>query len=148
MSPLHERQSKTIGIAPLDSMARKSAGFSHLLGSGSRAARLFDGLLQQAAVAALGHPMRARQVTFEAAPRSLLLASGIAMQNDLGYLGPICAVPLGIQQAQIGHEMRLVIQSDVGTVRRLIIDIGIKFGLYTHGAPTFPMDIRKYPKLG
>jgi len=109
---------------------------------------LFDNLLQQAAVAALGHPMRARQVAFEAAPRSLFLASGIAMQNDLGYLGPICAVPLGIQQAQIGHEMRLVIQSDVGTVRRLIIDIGIKFGLYTHGAPTFPMDIRKYPKLG
>ena len=126
-------------------MARKSAGFSR---SGFRAARSFDGLLEQAAVAPLGHPMRARQVTFEAAPRSLLLASGIAMQDDPGHLGPICAVPLGIQQAQIGHEMRLVIQSDVGTVRRLIIDIGIKFGLYTHGAPTFPMDIRKYPKLG
>src|SRR5215468_8203431 len=91
-----ERQPKTTGIAPPDSMARKSAGFSR---SGFRAARLFDGLLEQAAVAPLGHPMRARQVTFEAAPRSLLLASGIAMQNDLGYLGPICAVPLGIQQA-------------------------------------------------
>jgi hypothetical protein len=129
-------------------MARKSAGFWGFSRSGSRAARLFDSLLQQAAVAALGHPMRARQVTFEAAPRSLLLASGIAMQNDLGYLGPICAVPLGIQQAQIGHEMRLVIQSDIGAIRRLVIDIGIKFGLYTHGAPTFPMDIRKYPKLG
>ena len=90
--------------------------------------------------------MRARQVTFEAAPRSLLLASGIAMQDDPGYLGPICAVPLGVQQAQIGHEMGLVVQRNVGTIRRLIIDIGIKFGL--HGAPTFPMDIRKYPKLG
>ena len=109
---------------------------------------MFDNLLQQAAVAALGHPMRARQVTFEAAPSSLLLASEIAMQDDPGYLGPIGAVPFGVEQAQIGHEMRLVIQSDVGTIRRLVIDIGIKFGLYTHGAPTFPMDIRKYPKLG
>jgi hypothetical protein len=95
--PPDERQSKTTRVAPPDSMARKSAGFSHLLGSGSRAARLFDSLLQQAAVAALGHPMRARQVTFEAAPRSWLLASGIAMQDDPGHLGPISAVPLGVE---------------------------------------------------
>jgi hypothetical protein len=129
-------------------MARKSAGFWDFLRSGSRAPRSFDGLLQQAAVAALGHPMRARQVTFEAAQRSLLLASRITMQDDPGHLSPIGAVPFGVEQTQIGHEMRLVVRSDVGTVRRLVIDIGIKFGLYTHGAPTFPIDTRKYPKLG
>ena len=70
------------------------------------------------------------------------------MQDDAGYLGPVRAVPLGVEQAQIGHEMRLVVQSDVGTIRRFVIDIGIKFKLYTHGAPSFPMDIRKHPKLG
>ena len=70
------------------------------------------------------------------------------MQDDAGYLGPVRAVPLGVEQAQIGHEMRLVVQSDVGTIRRLVIDIGIKFKLYTHGALSFPTDIRKNPKLG
>jgi len=70
------------------------------------------------------------------------------MQDDAGYLGPVRAVPLGVEQAQIGHEMRLVVQSDVGTIRRLVIDIGIKFKLYTHGAPSSPTDIRKNPKLG
>jgi hypothetical protein len=116
--------------------------------SGSGAARSFDGLLQQAAVAALCHPLRTRHVTIEAAPRSQLLTSGIAMQNDAGYLGPISAVPLGVEQAQIGHEMRLVINGDVGTIRRFVIDIGIKFNLYTHGALSFPTDIGKHPKLG
>jgi len=44
--------------------------------------------------------------------------------------------------------MGLVIQSDVGTIRRLVIHIGIKLKLYAHGAPSFPMDIRNNPKLG
>ena len=109
---------------------------------------MFDGLLQQATVAALCHPLRARKVTFEAAPGSRLLAIGIAMQDDPGYLGPISAVPLGVEQAQIGHEMRLVIDGDVRTIRRLVIDIGIKFKLYMHGVPSSPTDIRKHPKLG
>src|SRR5260370_26891782 len=129
-------------------MAWKSAGLSKFCRSGSGATRSFDGLLQQAAVAALCHPLRARHVTFEAAPGSRLLAIGIAMQDDAGYLGPVRAVPLGVEQAQIGHEMCLVINRDVGTIRGLVIDIGIKFKLYTHGAPSFPMDIRNNPKLG
>src|SRR6266581_8790435 len=145
MSPPDERQSKTTGIAWPDSMAWKSAGFSKFCRSRSGAARSFDGLLQQAAVAALGHPMRARQVTFEAAPGSRLLASGIAMQDNPGYLGPISAVPLGVEQAQIGHEMRLVINGDVGAIRRLVIDIGIKLRLYAHGAPSFPTDACNNP---
>ncbi len=70
------------------------------------------------------------------------------MQDDASYLGPVRAVPLGVEQAQIGHEMGLVIQSDVGTIRRLVIHIGIKLKLYAHGAPSFPMDIRNNPKLG
>ena len=70
------------------------------------------------------------------------------MQDDPGYLGPISAIPLGVEQAQIGHEMRLVINGDVGAIRRLVIDIGIKLKLYAHGAPSFPMDIRNNPKLG
>ena len=51
------------------------------------------------------------------------------MQDDPGYLGPISAIPLGVQQAQIGHEMRLVINGDVGAIRRLVIDIGSSSGL-------------------
>ena len=70
------------------------------------------------------------------------------MQDDAGYLGPISAVPLGVEQAQIGHEMCLVINGDVGTIRRFVINIGIKFKLYTQGALSFPTDIRKNPKLG
>src|SRR5260370_35485725 len=63
------------------------------------------------------------------------------MQDDAGYLGPISAVPLGIEQAQIGHEMRLVINGDVGTIRRFVIDIGIKFGPHPHiGRPPFHLD--------
>ena len=70
------------------------------------------------------------------------------MQDDASYLGPISAVPLGVEQAQIGHEMRLVVNGDVGTIRRLVIDIGIKLKLYAHGAPSFPMDAGNNPKLG
>ncbi len=70
------------------------------------------------------------------------------MQDYPGYLGPISAVPLGVEQPQIGHEMRLVVRGNVGTIRRLVIDIGIKFKLYRHGVPSFPIDIRKHPKLG
>src|SRR6266700_2353641 len=44
--PVGETQSKTTEIAPPDSMARKSAGFSNICRSGSGAARSFDGLLQ------------------------------------------------------------------------------------------------------
>ena len=35
------------------------------------------------------------------------------MQDDAGYLGPVRTVPLGVEQTQIGHEMRLVINGDV-----------------------------------
>src|SRR5258708_13135908 len=60
------------------------------------------------------------------------------MQDDAGYLGPVRAVPLGVEQAQIGHEMRLVINGDVGTIRGLVIHIGIKFGPHPHiGRPPF-----------
>jgi len=61
------------------------------------------------------------------------------MQDDPGYLGPISAIPLGVEQAQIGHEMRLVINGDVGAIRRLVIDIGIKFGPHPHEAFPFPL---------
>ena len=70
------------------------------------------------------------------------------MQDDAGYLGPVRAVPIGVEQAQIGHEMRLVVNGDVGAIRRFVIDIGIKFKLHTHGALSFRTDIRKHPKLG
>lgn len=70
------------------------------------------------------------------------------MQDDAGNLGPISAVPLGVEQAQIGHEMRLVVNGDVGAIGRLVIDIGIKLKLCAHGAPSFPMDVRNNPKLG
>src|SRR6266699_926682 len=63
------------------------------------------------------------------------------MQDDAGYLGPVRTVPLGVEQAQIGHEMRLVINGDVGTIGRLVIDIGIKFGPHPHiGRPPFHLD--------
>src|SRR5713226_9913427 len=63
------------------------------------------------------------------------------MQDDAGYLGPVRAVPLGVEQAQIGHEMRLVVNRDVGTVGGLVIDIGIKFRPHPHiGRPPFHLD--------
>src|SRR5712671_2553842 len=63
------------------------------------------------------------------------------MQDDPGYLGPVSAVPLGIEQAQIGHEMRVVINGDVGTIGGLVIDIGIKFGPHPHiGRPPLHLD--------
>jgi len=61
------------------------------------------------------------------------------MQDDAGYLGPVRAVPLGVKQAQIGHEMRLVIDGDIGTIGRFVIDIGIKFGSHPHEAFPFPL---------
>jgi hypothetical protein len=35
--------------------------------------------------------------------------------------------------------MRLVINGDVGAIRRLVIDIGIKFGPHPHEAFPFPL---------
>lgn len=70
-----------------------------------------------------------------ASPRSRLFAGGIAMQDYPGHFGPIRAIGLGVEQAQIGHEMRFVVDGNVGTVWGLVIDIRIKLGLHTHGTP-------------
>ena len=58
---------------------------------------------------------------------------------------PIALAPL-LPQGALSPPLLLV-----GAACSVIPDldvIGIKFGLYAHGAPSFPMDVRNNPKLG
>ena len=62
-------------------------------------------------IAVLRYPTRSRQVRLPRAPRSVWLAVGIDVQHELGDFPPIGALLIGVQEAQIGHEVLLVITS-------------------------------------
>src|SRR6516165_8654721 len=63
-------------------------------------------------IAAFGHPASARQVSGPGPVRALGLLRGIDMENDPRDLMPVCAFGLGVEQAQIRHEVLLVIAGE------------------------------------
>ena len=69
-------------------------------------------------IAVLRHPSGAGQVAFPRAPRPLRLARRINVQHNLGDLGPISAICLGIEETQIGDEMFLVVTGHQSLIGR------------------------------
>ena len=64
---------------------------------------------EQIPIPVLGHPFRAREVTVEGTPRPFRFAGWIDVQDDPCDFRPIRTCGIGIEQAQIGDQMFLVI---------------------------------------
>jgi hypothetical protein len=64
---------------------------------------------QQVAITVRGHPFGSREMALPDALSSPQFFLGINLQNDAGDLSPIGAFRVGVEQAQIDHEMPLVV---------------------------------------
>jgi hypothetical protein len=64
---------------------------------------------KQMPVAMLGHPYCAREMTLPGAPCPLGFTGWIDVQHDSRHFRPIGAFSVGIKQAQIRHEMFVVV---------------------------------------
>ena len=92
---------------------------------------------QQMAVAALGHPVRPGQMAFAG-------AVGVAAQHEPSHLLPVGAVELGVEQAQIGHDVPLVVARQSEPGRGLIGEV--HGGLHGHpGNESYGWARNKHP---
>ena len=64
---------------------------------------------QKVAISGLGHPPSARQVGFPAPTAEVGRLLRVAPQDQPRRLAPVDAVLIGVEQAQIGHQMTLVV---------------------------------------
>jgi hypothetical protein len=93
---------------------------------------------EQIPVPVLGHPFGAREVALENAPRSFGLTGGIDVQDDPSHLCPVGAFGVGIEQAQIGDEMFVVITGQIASRRGLVSNRWIERRLgHDHVRPCF-----------
>ena len=83
---------------------------------------------QQMPISILGHPAGAGQVRGPDCPGAFCVMRWIEMQNDPGNFAPISAFRIGIEKAQIGDEVLLIVAGeDVGR-RSSIRDWRIELG--------------------
>jgi hypothetical protein len=81
---------------------------------------------QKMAIAMLRHPLGASQVAFPGPPRALGLLRRIDLQDDTRNLGPIRTLSLGVEEAQIGNEMVLIVAGKNVGLGDLVGNWGIK----------------------
>ena len=60
-----------------------------------------------------GHPFGAREMAFEGTTGPFGFARWIDVQDDPRHFRPVRAFSVGIEQAQIGHEMLVVISGQI-----------------------------------
>jgi hypothetical protein len=75
-------------------------------------------------VAALIHPSGSRQMALQSRTRPLRLTSRVDMKHQAGNVLPICSICVSLEEAQIRHEMLLIVAcqglngwSQIGTSR-------------------------------
>src|ERR1700745_1591435 len=81
---------------------------------------------QQVSVPVFGHPFGAREMAFEGTPGPFGFAQWIDVQDDPRHFRPVRAFSVGIEQAQIGHEMFVVISGQIAGRGRLVGNPGIE----------------------
>lgn len=81
---------------------------------------------QEMAIAVLRHPAGPRQMGFPGAPRPGWLGRWIDVQHQLRDFLPVGAILGGVQQAQIGDEVLLVIAREDAVGWRRVCDKGIE----------------------
>ncbi len=64
---------------------------------------------QEIAIAVLGHPSRARQMTVMNGPRARAISLRIKSEQDARHLGPVCSLLRGIEQANIKCKVLTVV---------------------------------------
>jgi hypothetical protein len=65
--------------------------------------------LEKMAIAVFCHPLRALEVALPGAPRPVRLLRWIDVQHYSRHLGPIRALSVGIEEAEIGDQVFLVV---------------------------------------
>ncbi len=65
--------------------------------------------LEKMAIAMLCHPLRALEVALPGAPRPVGLLRWIDVQHYARRLGPIRALGVGVEEAEIGDQVFLVV---------------------------------------
>ena len=83
--------------------------------------RSVPAILQQMAVAGLGHPPRTREVAFMDALGAIRLLRGVDLEQDLDDLTPICAIGSSIKNAEVELQMSMIIVGEVITAWRFIL---------------------------
>jgi hypothetical protein len=78
--------------------------------------------LEKMAIAVLCHPLRALEVALPGAPRSFGFLRWIDVQHYARHLGPIRSLSVGIEEAEIGDQVLLVVSSENVSLRSLIIN--------------------------
>ena len=97
---------------------------------------------QKMAIAMLRHPLGARQVTLPGASRALGLLFRIDVQDDTRNLGPIRTLSLGVEEAQIGNEMVLIVAGKNVGLGDLVGNWGIKRFGHDHYKTGTPIGVR------
>ena len=82
--------------------------------------------LQEVAIAMPRHPLGARQVAFPNAPCALGFLRRIDVQDDTRDFGPIRTFGVGIEEAEIGNKMLLVVGSQNLSLWGLVGNWGIE----------------------
>lgn len=79
-------------------------------------------------IAVLGYPMGAGEMSFPGAAGAIRRSIGIKVQHDFRDLFPISAIGFGVEQAQIGDKVPLVIVGQSGRSRCHVGDIWVEGG--------------------
>lgn len=86
------------------------------------------------------HPTRARQMTVMNQTSSFGFTLGIDAKDDSHDFAPISALVRSVEQAEVGHEMPLVIGRDPGACRWAIVE-----GRCGHGGSQARDEVRGNP---
>src|SRR5579884_1109949 len=78
--------------------------------------------VQKMAKTVLRYPLRTGQMALPRAPGTIRFAFWIDVQNDFCHFLPVCPFCVGVEQAQIGDEMLLVVARQIPVGRRNVRD--------------------------
>src|SRR5258708_18674638 len=90
--------------------------FTQLRNSVRRAA------LEKMAIAMLRHPLRPFEVTLPGAPCPLGFLRWIDVQHYARHLGPIRALGVGVEEAEIGDQVFLVVSTENVSLGSLVVN--------------------------
>jgi len=80
-------------------------------------------LAQEFAIAVLGHPLRARQMSIVDLAGPHRINCGIEAEENARGLTPVGPVPMGIQKPQVQHHVLTIVGGELLALRRFIKEL-------------------------
>lgn len=111
---------------PIASLSFTIKGRSHLSVKWNSLSIFSPASMQQMTIAVVRHPFRASKMGVERTASTFRFSHGIDVQDEARRLAPIGVIGLGVQQAQIGDNVFLVIHRQDGIIGSRICNIGIE----------------------